>query len=138
MSRIVRPALAYGAAIFALGFVLGTIRTLWLAPRIGALAAVGVELAPMLGASWLAARGVLRRWPLARRGEAAAMGALALAVLMALECALGVVAFGLTLRGWAGTLGSGPGLLGLAGQIGFAAMPGAVWRARQGARRGAH
>lgn len=130
MPRIVRPALAYVAAIFTLGFVLGTVRTLWLAPRIGAAAAVLAELGPMLAACWLTARAVLRRHPLPTRAAALAMGALAFAVLMALECALGVLGFGLTVTGWAEALLTVPGLLGLAGQLGFAVMPGVVWGRR--------
>ena len=42
---MLHDALIYLAAIFALGFVLGTIRTLWLAPAVGHLAAVALELA---------------------------------------------------------------------------------------------
>src|SRR5690606_39056760 len=52
---ILHAALAYWAAIFALGFVLGTVRTLWLAPAVGELAAVALELPVMLGASAWAA-----------------------------------------------------------------------------------
>ena len=37
--------LRYFAGVFAVGFLLGTVRTLWLAPTIGDLAAVGVYLA---------------------------------------------------------------------------------------------
>jgi hypothetical protein len=43
--------LRYFTGVFAVGFLLGTIRKLWLAPAIGDLAAVGVELPVMIGAS---------------------------------------------------------------------------------------
>jgi len=48
---LLRPALAYFLPVFALGFVLGTVRTLWLAPMLGELAAVAAELPVMLAAS---------------------------------------------------------------------------------------
>jgi hypothetical protein len=53
---MVSAALRYFGLIFALGFLLGTVRTLLLAPATGATAAVLIELPVMLGASWLAAR----------------------------------------------------------------------------------
>ena len=46
-----KTALAYRGTIFALGFVLGTVRTLWLAPEIGETRAVLLELPVMLAAS---------------------------------------------------------------------------------------
>lgn len=51
-------ALAYAGAIFALGFVLGTVRTLWLAPQVGALAAVPIEVPVMPGWVWGRSLGV--------------------------------------------------------------------------------
>ena len=53
---MIAAALRYFGIIFALGFVLGTIRTLWLAPIVGTVGAVLIELPIMLIASWLVAR----------------------------------------------------------------------------------
>ena len=44
MRNALFAAIAYFAATFALGFVLGAVRTLALEPRIGALPAVSIEL----------------------------------------------------------------------------------------------
>jgi hypothetical protein len=126
-SRIVTNALAYWAAIFALGFVLGTLRTLWLAPLLGKLSAVLIEVPLILTASWFCARALHARWPLPDRGSALAMGGLAFAVLMGAELLLGVLAFGLTPGEWLKSLGDLAGAAGLAGQIGFALIPAWAW-----------
>lgn len=123
MPRIARAALAYWAWVFAAGFVLGTVRTLWLAPRLGDLAAVAVELPIMLAISALAARRVLRRHGFVLRGEALALGAFAFVLLMAAEALLARTLTGQGLGQWAATLASAPGALGLAGQGIFALLP---------------
>jgi hypothetical protein len=119
---ILHAALAYWAAIFALGFALGTVRTLWLAPALGELAAVALELPVMLGASAWAAHRLTRRHAIAAPGPALAMGALAFALLLAAELAL-ALALGRSAGEWLASLGEPPGLLGLAGQVAFALMP---------------
>lgn len=120
--RVTRPALAYLGVIFALGFVLGTVRTLWLAPLVGPVLAV------LLGASWYWAGRVLARWPLPTRQAALAMGALAFALLLAGEWALGQ-ALGQSSAEWLAALARPAGALGLAGQVLFALFPAARWRA---------
>lgn len=126
--RLAAFALAYWAAILALGFVLGTLRVMWLAPLLGENTAVLAELPVMLGASWLWARTLLARQPLASAGEALAAGALAFALLLGAEFALGVIAFGQSPAGWFADLLHPPGVYGLVGQIAFALMP---WAARR-------
>lgn len=120
---VLKAALAYWAMIFALGFALGTVRVLWLTPRFGETAAVLVELPFMLAASALAAHRLVRRHAVGGAGPALAMGALALALLMAAEAALALGLSGQGLAGWARALVAMPGVLGLAGQLAFAAMP---------------
>lgn len=126
---VLRTALTYFAGIFALGFVLGTARVLWIAPALGAVAAVAIELPFILVASWLLARRLTRRPVFARPALRAAMGAVAFAVLMFAELALGVAAFGQTAQQWYASLGTAAGALGLAGQVLFAVMPLAARRA---------
>jgi hypothetical protein len=125
---IIRPALRYFAAIFALGFVLGTVRTLWLAPAIGEGPAVLAELPVMLAASWWLARRIVRGAALPSLNAALAMGLIAFALLLLAELALARFGFGQTPGQWLASLGRMPGLLGLAGQALFGLMPGLVWR----------
>jgi hypothetical protein len=123
MRQIVRPALVYLGVVFAAAFVLGTVRTLWLIPQIGEVRAVLVEVPLVLAISWITAGAALRRWPLQTRGDRAVMGAMAFAVLMALELALGRFGFGRTLTDMLLAMGTPAGLIGLAGQIGFGLIP---------------
>ena len=132
MNRTLRLVAVYWAGVFALAFVLGIGRTLWLAPRIGAFSAVLCEVPLVLAASWWWARRLFERRPLPSRAAAFAMGGLAFALLIMAEVALSVIAFGISPSDWAASLAAPVGALGLAGQLGFALMPGLVWKARSG------
>ena len=125
----------YFAIVFAIAFVFGTIRTLWLAPAIGATAAVLVELPLILIVSAVAARWIVRSCRLTRGGTLGA-GAVAFALLMAAEAGLAVFAFGISLSAWAASLVAMPGVIGLGGQLGFALMPW-LWSALAHRRAGA-
>ena len=126
MRRVLMAALVYWGAVFAAAFLIGAVRTLWLAPRIGALAAVAMEVPVVLAISLFAARAAVRHWRLGP-GPAGAMGAAAFALLMAAEWAL-AQAFGQSSAEWLAAMQTAPGALGLAGQVGFAVMPWAVRR----------
>jgi hypothetical protein len=121
--RIASAAIVYCAMVFALGFVLGTVRVLWVIPLVGLIPATLLELPIILGGSWLAAGWLVRRFSLARQGEALAVGALAFVILMAAECALAGVLIGQTPAQWLAGLAEPHALLGLAGQVMFALMP---------------
>ena len=123
MPRIILPALLYVATVFAAAFALGALRVMLVVPRLGELAAVTLEVPVVLGLSWLVAGRVLRRWPLPRPGQRLAMGGLAFALLMLGETILGVTLFGRTLAGILAAMATLPGLVGLAGQIGFGLIP---------------
>lgn len=125
---MIRAALRYWLGVFALGFVLGTVRTLWLEPWLGPLAAVALELPVMLAASWWWSGRVLARRPLPRRGLALGAGVLAFALLLGSELAL-ALALGGTAQGWLAALATPPGALGLAGQVLFGLFPALRWRA---------
>ncbi len=125
---IARAALTYFIAVFTVAFMMGIARTLWLAPQIGALAAVAIEVPLMLTVSWFWARHFARHRPLSSARAALAVGALAFALLMVTELALAVWGFGQRPAEWLAALATPAGALGLAGQLGFAAMPWVVWR----------
>ena len=127
-----RAAIAYWAIVFALGFVLGTLRVLWLAPLVGLVPATLIELPVMLGASWWTSGWSVQHFGIEGGGEALAMGALAFALLMAAECALAVVLAGQTPGQWLTELQAQHALLGLAGQVAFALMPWLRVRGRSG------
>lgn len=126
--RVLRAAIAYWAVVFALGFVLGTVRVLWLVPLVGLMSATALELPVMLGASWVASGWLMRRLGIAEPGEALAVGLAAFGLLMAAECALAVTMVGQSPAQWLADLRQPHALLGLAGQIIFALMP--WWRVR--------
>ena len=113
--------LRYFAGVFAIAFALGTIRTLWLAPAVGAMAAVGIEVPIILAVSWWSGRRLLDRQPLNLRGRAI-MGSTAFLWLMLAEFGL-ALAFGRTPGAYLAPFFTPAGLLGLAGQLGFAAIP---------------
>lgn len=129
--RILRAGVLYWAIVFALGFVLGTIRVLAIAPALGSeTKAVILELPVMLLASWAAARWVVRRFePMGRAGWLGA-GGFAFALLIAAEAALAALAFGQSAGEWAESLFVVPGIIGLAGQVAFALMPALAGGAR--------
>ena len=121
--HIAIAAAAYWAAVFAFAFVLGIFRTLWLAPKIGALAAVLCEVPLVLAASWWAARRVTARFQITGRGKALVMGLIAFVLLMVAEATLARVLSGQSLADWVRSQTSAAGAMGLAGQILFSAMP---------------
>jgi hypothetical protein len=126
----VKAGVVYFAVVFAAGFVLGTIRTLLLVPRIGPLAAVLIELPLMLAVAWVACRWLVRRLAIGDdwRGRLL-MGVVAFVLLIAAELALSLLLFGGTVTGFLAALGTPEGAAGLAGQAVFAAMPLLVGRA---------
>lgn len=118
------PGALYFVFVFAAGFALGTLRTLWLAPAVGETMAVAIELPIMLAISWKACtRIVLRRSVAGEWVPRLAMGLVGFALLMGAELGLSVLAFGRTVTEHCATYGTSPGLLGLAGQFAFAGIP---------------
>ena len=59
--KLLRAAIVYWAMVFALGFVLGTIRVIWVIPLVGLMPATLLELPIILAASWAASG-----WPAPR------------------------------------------------------------------------
>lgn len=124
MNRPLTAASVYFLTLFTLGFILGTIRVLFVAPRIGELAATLLEVPLMLGAAFFLCRWVVGRWRVPP--DLAARGVMVLWFLLLLvlfESLLGVALFGRTLGDiWAG-LATPAGLVGLSAQAIAAFLP---------------
>jgi hypothetical protein len=124
MNRPTLAGIAYFGIVFAVAFLLGTIRVLFVAPAIGAFGAVLLETPLVLAASWVACGRLVRgRSAMSGFGARSWMGAVAFLLLIAVETVLGVYGFGRGLAEQAEALAQPAGLLGLAGQILFAIIP---------------
>ena len=122
--RPLRAGIAYFAIVFAIGFVLGTIRVLLVIPRFGDTNAVLLELPVMLALSWFACRALINRFDVPPKGSARlAMGGVAFALLMLAELAVSVLGFGRTVSEHLATYQATSAQLGLAAQVAFALFP---------------
>jgi hypothetical protein len=109
---------SYFLALFALGFLLGTVRVLFVAPHLGTLAATLLEVPVMLTAAYFLCRWVLRRWRVPRNpGCRWMMVAWFLVLLFVFETVLGILLFGRSLSEQAAVLATPAGLLGLSAQV---------------------
>ncbi len=123
MDRVVRAALAYFVAVFAVGFVLGVVREGIVRPRFGTLGAIAMEAPAMLLACWWAARWLVGRFGVAARGARWRMGALAFGLLMVAELGGSLVLRGMAPGAWLAHFATAPGALSLALFLAFAVMP---------------
>jgi hypothetical protein len=124
-SSIVAGA-AYFAMVFALGFLLGTVRTLFVrdAPGGGRLVGVLVELPIMIAASWFLCWSAVRRFSVAPTVAArVAMGGVAFALLLFAELLVGALLFGRTPAAHFALYREASYALGLAAQMAFALLP---------------
>jgi len=116
----------YFAIIFALGFVLGTTRYVVLSVWTGIHPAWGIllELPIILAASWVCCGWVITRFGVSGRVSARAwMGVMAFAVLMVAEALLATWLMGQSMAEHAASYRDPTHMLGLAGQLAFAAIP---------------
>jgi len=91
MKETLKAGVLYFALVFAAGFVLGTIRTLWVVPKLGVRTAELLEAPIMFGISIPAALWVVRHVqvpPLWSRRLA--MGCIALGLMLVAEFAIGL------------------------------------------------
>jgi hypothetical protein len=99
MKETLKAGAVYFALVFAAGFVLGTIRTLWVVPRLGVRTAELAEAPIMFGISILAARCVVRHLRVSPlRSRRLAMGCVALGLMLVAEFTLGLWMRGMTIR----------------------------------------
>ncbi len=124
MAPSLRAGLFYFMLVFALGFALGTIRTMFVVPRFGDTNAVLIELPIMLALSWVACAWLVRRLAVPPRTvERLAMGMFAFVLLMLGELAVSMLGFGRTAAEHAASYQAAGAQLGLAAQLAFALFP---------------
>jgi hypothetical protein len=104
MMQILKAGVTYFALVFGAGLVLGTVRTLWVVPRVGTRLAELMEAPVMLVVTIVAARWVVRHLsipyvPSARLG----MGGIGLALLLVAEFGLVLWLRGISIREYLAT-----------------------------------
>ncbi len=101
MTETLKAGVLYFAFVFATGFMLGTVRTLWMVPRLGVRTAELTEAPIMFGISILAAWWVVRHVQVSPlRSRRLAMGGIALGLMLVAEFTLGLWIRGTTVRGY--------------------------------------
>jgi hypothetical protein len=101
MMQIAKAGVVYFALVFGAGFVLGVIRTLWIAPHVGTRVAELMEMPVMLGVIFVAARWTVQRLTVpAQPSLRLGMGLLALGLLLVAELSLVLGLRGLTLEAY--------------------------------------
>lgn len=127
--RALKAGMTYFLLVFAVGWILGPIRVLWVAPRFGPLIGTLLEGVVMLIAMIVAARWAIRRFGMDRSLAATiSMGLIAFGLLIPAEI-IGVLWIRtLSLREYLGTFLSPAGLVALLLFSLFAAMPTFVFR----------
>lgn len=127
--RAVKAGLAYGTVVFAAGFVLGVARMLIVLPRLESKPhsetfAVLIELPIIFVISWLVSRWLTMSLQVdATTAARAVMGGVAFMLLLSVETLLGAIGFGRSVREHLQRYERLPELLGLLGQVAFAAFP---------------
>ena len=121
--RTTKVGALYAIIVFLIGFILGTIRVLLLAQRLGETAAVLVEAPMIRAACWFVCRWCVDRLDVRRTVPARSlMGLVAFLVLMSAEVGLGAV-LGRSLGDQFASYGSLSGTFGLSAQVIFALFP---------------
>jgi len=116
--------LAYFALVFAVGFVLGALRVLAMAPLLGEFLAVALEVPAMLAISWVACASLTRRFAVpAEMPARLVMGGVAFVLLLGAEIVLSATVFGRGPAAFANELARPTGAAGFAGQVLFAHIP---------------
>jgi hypothetical protein len=124
MAVRLRAAAEYFAIVFAAGVVLGTFRTLLVAPRIGELLATLIELPVILAIAWYACLWIMRRCRQIKTVQSALLvGGTALLFLLTAEALLSSVLSEMSLSQHFALYRQLPVQIGLLGQICFAFFP---------------
>ena len=124
MQRALIAATVYFLALFALGFVFGTARVLFVAPRFGELAATLAEVPLMLIAAYLLCSLALRHWQITTKISTRwAMVIWFLSLLITFETLLGALLFSRSLGEQVAMVTTLAGMAGLSAQIIAALLP---------------
>jgi hypothetical protein len=124
MLRNAAAAIGYFVIVFSIGFLLGALRMLVVAPQLGEQLALLIELPVMLALSWIACSWIIKRFAVLRALTARFfIGGLAFALLMAAELGLSVFGFKRTIVEHFETYRAAPAIFGLLAQIVFALFP---------------
>ena len=124
MRQVVKAGAIYFALVFGAGFVLGTIRTLWVVPRFGTRMAELMEMPMMLVVTIIAARWTVLRLavpsiPPARLG----MGCIALVLMLVAEFGFVLWVRGLSIKDFLATRDPMSGTVYYAMLVAFAIIP---------------
>jgi hypothetical protein len=120
----IKAGALYSVVVFSAGFVLGALRVIWIAPLAGDLAAVALEAPIMLAFSWHACCWAAERMAVSERlMDRLLMGAVALALLLLAEAAIGVIVRDQSLDDYFRSYGQTAMLLGLLAQLAFGVFP---------------
>jgi hypothetical protein len=126
--RALKAGALYFALAFAAGWVFGPIRELWVIPRFGRTVGYLFEAPLMLIVMVGAARWVVRRFAVRRLSGTAAVGVVALGLLVTAEVSATRWLRGLSLSEYVAGFRSIPGAISLVLFLLFAAMPMLVGR----------
>jgi len=121
--RILKASAIYYAAVFGVGFVLGTLRVLFVVPALGVRLAELLELPLMVAACAFFARLVVRRFAPLALGDRLAVGLLALMLLVATELGLAMLIQGKSLAEYVAGRDPVSGAAYLLSLVAFALMP---------------
>lgn len=122
--QILKSGALYFALVFAAGFVLGAIRTIWVVPQVGTRIAELMETPIMLVAIGLAARWVVRRLSVPYRVSIRlGIGFIALVLLLTAEFTLVLRLRGMSISEYFATLDPVSGTVYHIGLGIFAVMP---------------
>ena len=122
--RSLRAGAVYFLLLYALGFLLGAMRELLLAPRLGVVVASALEAIPMLAAIFHFAPLIARRFGIPpKSGGRLLMGFLGLVLLIGAEIAMTRAMRGLSPQEWLAHFASIEGAIYAVLLACFAAMP---------------
>ena len=125
--------LVYFGLVFGVGFILGTIRVLWVVPLVGDRTAELIETPLMLAAIYFSARFITKRFEASRRVAYLYSGLVALLLLLIVEFSVVLALQGLSLREYLAERDPVAGAVYAVMLVIFAAMPWLLSKRRAGA-----